>query len=81
MVQGILQNLNPILFETLFRMNPLLKQIFDTSISALSLIILLPVMIILGLLVLVSSRGPIIFKQHRVGKRGKLFYIDLHNSQ
>lgn len=56
-------------------MNPLLKQIFDKCISALSLVILLPVMVILGLLVRVSSPGPIIFKQQRVGKRGRLFYI------
>ncbi len=56
-------------------MNKLLKEIFDKLVSAISLILLFPVMIIIGLLVKFSSEGPIIFKQERVGKKGKMFQI------
>ncbi len=56
-------------------MNKLLKEIFDKLFSAISLVLFLPLMIIIGLLVKISSEGPIIFKQERVGKNGKIFQI------
>ncbi len=56
-------------------MNKLLKEIFDKLFSAISLILFLPLMIVIGLLVKISSEGPIIFKQERVGKNGKVFQI------
>jgi len=51
------------------------KEVLDKVISALSLIILFPLMIILGIMVTFSSAGPVIFKQQRVGKNGRLFNI------
>lgn len=56
-------------------MNNLSKEIFDKIVSAVSLILCLPLMIILGFLVKATSRGPIIFKQQRVGKDRKMFSI------
>jgi len=56
-------------------MNNLSKEIFDKIVSTVSLILCFPLMVILGLLVKTTSRGPIIFKQQRVGKDGKMFSI------
>ncbi len=52
-----------------------LKEIFDKLFSAISLILLFPAMIIIGILVKTSSRGPVIFKQERVGKNRRIFQI------
>lgn len=52
-----------------------LKRIFDTIVSFIMIIILLPVFIILGILIKIDSKGPIIFKQVRVTQYGKRFNI------
>ena len=49
------------------------KRSFDIFASALMLIILSPLMLIIAILVKCTSKGPIIFKQKRVGRRGKSF--------
>lgn len=53
--------------------NRILKYIFDFSISFAVLMVLLPVLLIIGILVSINSKGPIIYKGVRVGKSGKLF--------
>lgn len=45
----------------------MLKRITDVIISAIMLVLLLPVMLLVALAVRLTSRGPIIFKQTRVG--------------
>ena len=52
-----------------------LKRYGDILLSIILLIITLPILIISGFLIWISDRGPIIYKQKRVGKNGKLFYI------
>ena len=51
------------------------KRILDIVISLISLVLLTPVYIILAILVKLTSPGPIIFRQDRIGKNGKLFRI------
>lgn len=51
------------------------KRFFDILISFFALLILLLPMLILGLLVKITSKGPILFKQERIGKNGKVFKI------
>ncbi len=52
-----------------------MKRIFDFTVSLILVIVLLPVFLVLALVVLIDSGYPVIFKQYRVGKGNKLFYI------
>ena len=51
------------------------KRVIDIGVSIVSLIILIPLFIVLGILVRTSSRGPIFFLQERIGKNGRPFKI------
>ena len=51
------------------------KRFFDIVLSLLGIIILSPILIILAIAVRLDSKGPIIFKQQRIGKNGKVFNI------
>lgn len=51
------------------------KRAFDIAFSAAALIVLAPLMALLALLVKVTSRGPIFFKQERVGLYGETFWM------
>lgn len=51
------------------------KRIIDVVASAISLIVLTPMFIVLGILVKTSSSGPILFFQERIGKNGVTFNI------
>lgn len=53
--------------------NILLKRLFDILISALLLVVLSPLFLTLGLWTKLDSRGPVFFKQMRVGKNGVSF--------
>jgi exopolysaccharide biosynthesis polyprenyl glycosylphosphotransferase len=48
-----------------------IKRIFDLIFSFLALIILSPVMLIIALIIKFSSKGPVIYKNIRVGHRGE----------
>ncbi|MCQ2476369.1 MAG: sugar transferase [Clostridia bacterium] len=52
-----------------------MKRIFDFTVSLLMIILLSPLMLIIGLIILIDDGAPVIFKQYRVGKDNKLFYI------
>jgi len=47
----------------------------DFLISLVAFIFLLPVFLIISLLIKLTSKGPVLFKQKRVGKNKKLFTI------
>ncbi len=49
------------------------KRFFDVVFSLLALIVLAPVMGIVAVAIKMDSKGPVIFKQKRVGKDGKEF--------
>ena len=49
------------------------KSFFDFVFSLLGIIILFPLFLLVGLLIALDSRGPIVFKQERVGKDQKIF--------
>ena len=52
-----------------------LKYLFDRILSLFGIIILSPVMVAVAVLIRVKMGGPVLFKQERVGKDGKLFTI------
>ena len=49
------------------------KRCFDILISFFALLLLSPLMLILTILVGATSKGPILFKQDRLGRNGKVF--------
>ncbi len=49
------------------------KRIFDVVFSILALIITAIPMLIVAIAIKIESKGPVIFKQERVGKNGKVF--------
>lgn len=51
------------------------KRLFDIILALVSLILLFPVLLYIALRVKVSSEGPIIYCQERVGYKGKLFIM------
>lgn len=51
------------------------KRIFDVIISSSVLILGTPIYIVTAIMVKQSSKGPIFFKQERIGLHGKPFYI------
>ena len=53
----------------------LLKRFFDYLFSLLAIVILSPILLLTAIAVKLSSSGPIIYKQERVGQYGKKFNI------
>lgn len=52
-----------------------MKRLFDIFFSSIGLAILLPFFIIMGLLIIMDSRGGVFYKQVRVGLNGKDFKL------
>ena len=53
----------------------LLKRLFDIVCSFIGIVILLPVFIVISLFVMLDSRGGIFYRQVRVGKNNKDFFL------
>jgi lipopolysaccharide/colanic/teichoic acid biosynthesis glycosyltransferase len=51
------------------------KRAFDLFFSVVGLLVLSPLLLLLALAVKLSSRGPVLFWQQRIGKDGRPFYI------
>ena len=51
------------------------KRSFDIIAAAVSLIVLAAPFMLISLAIILDSRGPVIFRQRRVGRGGKEFYI------
>ena len=56
-------------------MYPILKRGLDFLISTLAILFLSPVLIVIALAIKIDSKGPVLFKQKRVGKDKKHFMI------
>ncbi|HLR35353.1 MAG TPA: sugar transferase, partial [Tissierellales bacterium] len=52
-----------------------MKRVLDFILSLIVLIILFPIFLIIGIAIKIDSKGPIFFKQKRLGKDGKVFLI------
>lgn len=51
------------------------KRAFDIIVSLTGIIILLPLFIVVCIAIKLDSRGPVLYKNQRVGKGGKLFFV------
>ena len=52
-----------------------MKRFFDVFFSAILLLLTLPLLLIVAIAVKLESKGPVIFKQTRLGKKGNAFSI------
>jgi len=51
----------------------LAKEVLDILLGAIALVLCLPLLVVCGLIVKLSSRGPVLFSQVRAGKDGRPF--------
>ena len=51
------------------------KRFFDVTLSLFGIIVLFPILLIIAIAIKIDSKGPIIFKQQRIGKNKKQFMI------
>jgi lipopolysaccharide/colanic/teichoic acid biosynthesis glycosyltransferase len=51
------------------------KRIFDTTVAAVALTLTLPLMVVIAVAIRVCTPGPVLFRQQRVGRGGRLFVI------
>ncbi len=50
-----------------------LKRVFDLVLATVIFLVALPVFVVIAVAVKLDSKGPVIFKQKRLGKNGKVF--------
>jgi exopolysaccharide biosynthesis polyprenyl glycosylphosphotransferase len=53
----------------------IVKRTFDIIFSSLVLLFLSPLFIIIAIIIKLTSKGPVFYKQERIGKDGKIFYL------
>ncbi len=51
------------------------KRISDLAICTVLIFLALPVMLLIALVIRIDSSGPVFYRQHRVGLRGKMFWL------
>lgn len=56
-------------------MYPALKRVIDIVISGLAIVVLSPVLLLIAIAIKLDSKGPVLFKQKRVGKNKSHFMI------
>lgn len=57
------------------KLNLATKRILDFFLSLVGIIIISPILVIIAILIKCSSKGPVLFKQERLGYHGKVFKI------
>ena len=57
----------------MFLFNKFLKRFFDIIVCLIAVVVLLPVWVIIAVAIKIDSKGPVLFKQERRTKNGKIF--------
>lgn len=76
---GHTNSLDPAIYHDIFdvekkkRLPLLVKRVMDVLGAAIALVLLSPVFVVLAILIKLTSKGPIFFRQQRVGKYGHPF--------
>lgn len=52
-----------------------IKRVMDIVLTLIGLIIAIPLMIIFGIAIKLESKGPVLYRQERVGKNGKVYTL------
>jgi sugar transferase (PEP-CTERM system associated) len=52
-----------------------MKRVIEFTLSLIGLILLSPLILIISILIKIDSRGPVFYRQERVGGRGKIFKL------
>ena len=52
-----------------------MRRLFDIVFSLVVLILLVPLMVLIAMWIKLSSKGPVVYSQNRVGKEGRIFQI------
>jgi exopolysaccharide biosynthesis polyprenyl glycosylphosphotransferase len=60
---------------SLSRSSRLVKRLFDIVGASIALVVLSPLIVVTGLLVKLTSHGPVFFRQERVGRGGRRFEL------
>ncbi len=76
----LIENMNPshLIFSDGFRITMFsryLKRMLDVVFASIGIILSLPILIIIPILIKLDSRGPVLFKQKRVGEGEKTFIL------
>ena len=51
------------------------KRLFDIILASIMLILLSPILLVIAIAIKATSEGPVVFKQERIGYKGKVFHI------
>ena len=54
-------------------MYAIFKRVFDIAIGSVIVVLLIPILPLVALMIKLDTRGPVFFKQDRVGQNGKIF--------
>lgn len=55
--------------------NLMIKRLFDLISSVIGVLLISPLLVLIAIMIKISTKGPILFKQDRLGKNGKTFKI------
>jgi sugar transferase (PEP-CTERM system associated) len=56
------------------------KRLFDLLCAALLIVLAAPIMLLTAILIKVESRGPLLYRQERVGQNGRTFFVNKFRS-
>jgi sugar transferase (PEP-CTERM system associated) len=54
----------------------MVKRLMDVGLALVGLVLSLPVMVLVGIAIKLDSKGPVLFRQQRVGERGRIFVLN-----
>ncbi|HEX2071112.1 MAG TPA: sugar transferase [Thermoleophilaceae bacterium] len=57
------------------RASKIAKRALDVAVSSIALLVLLPLLVVLAIAIRVESKGPVVFRQRRVGRNGREFWL------
>lgn len=52
-----------------------LKRLLDIALSSIGIVLLLPVFLLISIWIKIDSRGPVLFRQKRIGRGKSIFVI------